>query len=123
MTASVQVAGDQVIVDLGGGDPAAGVPADLRIPLASVRAAYADAELAVNPGPAVVGRHLPGHLVTGTFRTSGERVLWNVRDPAKSVIIELAEHRYARLIIEVDDPEATVALVLDAIRPPADRHQ
>jgi hypothetical protein len=34
-----------------------------------------------------------------------------VHDPAKAVVIHLADERYARLVIGVDDPAATVAVI------------
>ncbi|WP_210749607.1 hypothetical protein [Nocardia vermiculata] len=44
------------------------------------------------------------------------KVFWDVKDPAKAVVIELADERYARLVVQVDDPSATVALVENALR-------
>jgi hypothetical protein len=31
-------------------------------------------------------------------------VFWDVHDPEKTVVIHLKDERYARLVIEVDDP-------------------
>jgi hypothetical protein len=39
---------------------------------------------------------------------------WDVHDPEKTVVIRLRDERYARLVIEVEDPEATVARVNEA---------
>jgi hypothetical protein len=41
-------------------------------------------------------------------------VFWDVHDPAKAVVVELADDRYTRLIIEVADPRATVELIEQA---------
>ena len=38
-------------------------------------------------------------------------------DPEKAIIIELADERYARLVVEVEDPSATVALITRALGP------
>jgi hypothetical protein len=38
-----------------------------------------------------------------------------VRDPAKAVVIHLADEGYARLVIGVDDPAATVAAIRRAL--------
>jgi hypothetical protein len=46
----------------------------------------------------------------------GELVFWDVHDPQKTVVIRLRDERYARLVIEVEDPEATVARVNEAAR-------
>ncbi|HEY6797681.1 MAG TPA: hypothetical protein VI248_23650 [Kineosporiaceae bacterium] len=52
----------------------------------------------------------------GVFLTAGERVLWRVHDPARAVIVDLTRHRYARLIIEVPDPDVTAAAIQHAVR-------
>ena len=55
--------------------------------------------------------HLPGVITSGTFQIDGERVFWDVSDPANAFVIELADERHARLILQVDDPRSTVALI------------
>ena len=60
------------------------------------------------------GTYLPGVITAGTFHIHGERVFWDVHDANKAVVIELADEQYARLIIQVDDPRATVALIESA---------
>jgi hypothetical protein len=60
--------------------------------------------------------HVPGVVVAGTFYEAGERVFWDVHDPAKAVVIELADQRYARLVVGVADPSATVALIESTTR-------
>lgn len=42
------------------------------------------------------------------------QVFWAVHHPEKAVIIELSDHNYERLVIEVDDPRTTVELVQTA---------
>jgi hypothetical protein len=64
------------------------------------------------PGP---GAYVPGVLSAGTFHQDGERVFWDVHDPAKVIAIELADEHFKRLVIEVDDPEATITAIETAI--------
>ena len=45
-------------------------------------------------------------------------VFWDVHDPAKAVVIELADEHYARLVVQVADPGATVALVENSTQRP-----
>jgi hypothetical protein len=42
-------------------------------------------------------------------------VFWDVHDPEKTVVIRLKDERYARLVIEVEDPPATVAAIQEAL--------
>jgi hypothetical protein len=57
------------------------------------------------------GHPRAGVITAGTFYQEGERVFWDVHDPEKTVVIQLGDERYARLVIEVDDPRATVAAI------------
>ncbi|MFI1733534.1 hypothetical protein ACH40E_30825 [Streptomyces acidicola] len=89
----------------------------LEIPLAHVRGATHDPGIAREPrGIRVAGTHMPGVITAGRFRRGGERLFWDVKNPAKAVVIELAgAATYDRLVIEVDDPRATVALIEQSI--------
>lgn len=40
-----------------------------------------------------------------------ERVFRDVHDPAKAIVIQPADERFARLVIEVPDPAETVSLI------------
>jgi hypothetical protein len=53
-------------------------------------------------------------LAAGAVRQEGEWAFWDVRDPERSVIIHLAGERFARLVVEVDDPAATAATKLSS---------
>ncbi len=47
-------------------------------------------------------------ITAGSFYSHGELVFWDVHDPDKAIGIELRDERYARLVIEVADPEAEI---------------
>jgi hypothetical protein len=58
---------------------------------------------------------MPGVITAGTFYQEGERVFWDVHDPEKTVVIRLKDERFVRLVIEVEDPPATVAAIQEAL--------
>jgi hypothetical protein len=58
---------------------------------------------------------MPGVITAGTFYQEGERVFWDVHDPEKTVVIRLKDERYAQLVIEVEDPPATIAAIHEAL--------
>ncbi|MEU5094557.1 hypothetical protein [Streptomyces sp. NPDC020996] len=89
----------------------------LEIPLAHVRGATHDPGIAREPkGIRVGGTYFPGLITAGRFRHNGERIFWDVKNPDKAVVIELSDaESYNRLVIEVDDPRATVALIEQSI--------
>jgi hypothetical protein len=114
--ARVNIDGDDLIVDVEGLDKLWALKSRLTIPLANVRGATIDPGIVRGPkGFRAPGTHMPGVIVAGTFHHDGERVFWDVHDPAKAVVIQLDGERYARLVIEVDDPSATVDLIEGAM--------
>ena len=50
-------------------------------------------------------------LAAGTFYHHSQWVFWDVHNPEKVVVIELRHEHYAKLIVEVEDPAATVAAI------------
>jgi hypothetical protein len=88
----------------------------LDVSLESIVDARVDPALAARePGLRLLGAELPGVIVAGRFISNGERAFWDVRNPSKAVVIELRGERYARLVVEVDDPEAVVDAIHHAL--------
>lgn len=118
MAARVTVDGGNLVVEMEGLDKLWALRSQLVIPLDNVRGATADPGIAREPaGIKAPGSRIPGVITAGTFYVDGERVFWDVHDPANAVVIELADERYSRLVIEVADPRSTVALVERATSP------
>ncbi|RQX11451.1 hypothetical protein DDE19_30645 [Micromonospora ureilytica] len=114
--ASVLIDGDDLVVQIEGMDRLWSLKSRMVIPLANVRGATADPGIAAEPkGLRAPGTSLPGVITAGTFHQDGERIFWNIRDGARAVVIELADEHYARLVVEVADPAATVALIEQAV--------
>ena len=61
------------------------------------------------------GTHVPGVIIAGTFYQEGKRVFWDVKDPEKTIVINLADERYDELIVEVADPAEEVQRIQNAI--------
>ena len=110
--ARVSITEDLLTVELHGLHKLWALKSRIRVPLTQVRGATADPGIVAEPkGMHAPGTHVPGVLAAGTFRQNGERVFWNVQDGTRAVVIELADDYYVRLVIEVDDPGATVAMI------------
>jgi len=54
-------------------------------------------------------------FTAGLFYCHGEMVFWDVNDPAKSIIVSLADETYKRLIIEVADPASVATKLMAAM--------
>jgi hypothetical protein len=116
--ATVDIHGSDLVISVKGLDRLWTFKSQLTIPLAHVRGATADPGIASEPkGRRSPGTHIPGAIVAGTFVHDGERIFWDVHDPARAIVIELHDETYRRLVVEVDDPRATVGLVERAIQP------
>ncbi|MFF3666284.1 hypothetical protein [Microtetraspora malaysiensis] len=114
--ARVQVDGDALVVVIEGLDKLWALKSRLTIPLPNVRGVTHDPGMIREAkGIRSPGTHLPGVITAGSFHLDDEWVFWDVQNPAKAVVIELTDERYARLVVQVDDPRATVALIEGAI--------
>jgi hypothetical protein len=116
--AEVELAQDVLIVHVQGMDRLFALRSRLEVPLSHVEGAEADPQEARRRWHGIMERGMwaPGLITAGTFYREGELVFWDVHDPEKTVVIRLRDERYARLVIEVEDPEATVARVNEAAR-------
>lgn len=65
-------------------------------------------------GLRVPGTHLPGVIVAGTYFKDGQREFWDVGRGDEAIVIELAGHRYDRLVVDVEDPDQTVERIRQA---------
>jgi hypothetical protein len=115
--AEVELAEDTLSIHVLGMDQLWALKSHLEIPLSHVSGAEADPEVARRwwQGIRSGGTHVPGVITAGTFHQEGERVFWDVHDPEKAIVIQLRDERYARLVIEVEDPPATVAAIQAAL--------
>jgi hypothetical protein len=66
-------------------------------------------------GLKVAGTDVPHIFKAGIFYQEGRFVFWDVHKPEKTIVIELEDEHFAKLIVEVADPEAAVRLLTDAI--------
>jgi hypothetical protein len=108
---NVAVQNDRAVFEVEGLDRLWALRSRLEIPLAHITDAKIDPDQVGRwwHGWKLFGTDLPGLFAAGTFYYHGELVFWDVRDPAKTVIVSLDHERYKKLIIEVADPDAVVA--------------
>jgi len=89
----------------------------LTIPLAHISGAHADPEIAHAwwKGFKLAGTNIPGVIAAGTFYQHGDSVFWDVHHPERTIVIELHDEHYARLVVEVAEPVAAVGMIQDAV--------
>lgn len=114
--AKVAVTDDTLRVEIAGLDKLLSLKSRLEIPLLHVRGATSDPDIKnYRNGWRGPGTYVPGVITAGTFHQAGDRVFWDVHNPAKAVVIELDGEPYQRLVIEVDEPRAVVNAVNRAV--------
>ena len=117
--ATISIDGNHLTVEVNGVDKLWALKSRLTIPLEHVRGATADPGMVSEPkgfrGP---GTHVPGVIVAGTFHQDGHKIFWDVHDQSKAVVIELQDDAYQRLVVQVEDPRATVELITRSVYRP-----
>jgi len=114
----VTVESDRAVFEIEDWDKLWSLRSRLEIPLAHITGVEANVDQ-VNQwwhGLKVMGTDVPGLFAAGTFYYHGELVFWDVRHPANTIIVSLNHERYRKLIVEVADPSAIVARLLDATK-------
>ena len=111
--------GGKLTLELEGWDRLWAFKSRLEIPQANIRGVRADPEVARGlwKGIRAPGTHVPGVIIAGTYYKKGQRVFWDVKDPQKAIVIDLADERYNQLIVEVEDPPRAVQQIQGMISP------
>lgn len=111
---TITTEGDTLVVTMEGADKLWALKSRLEIPLEHVKGARIDPAFVRHErfqGLKIAGSRVPGILTAGTFRQEGDTVFWDVHNPDKAIVIELAHEHYGRLVVEVENPEAAVAAI------------
>ena len=63
------------------------------------------------------GSYMPGIVIAGTFVVRGKKMFWNVHhDKSKVITIKVADDKYIKLVLQVEDPAASVAAIQQALQ-------
>lgn len=113
----VKVDAETATFEVEGWDKVWALTSKLVIPLEHIKFVEADPHPAMGwfQGLKVAGTDLPNVFRAGLFYQEGNKVFWDVRHPENTVVVSLCDERYAKLIIEVEDPEFIVNLLTTAI--------
>ena len=115
--ATISVAGDDLVVEVTGRDRFYALnKSTVTVPLEHVVAVGAGAQMGrpLMPGFPWLANSFPGAFTVGSYRCRGKWTFWVVHDPKQTVLVTLRNEHYSQLVIEVEDPGATIALVNQA---------
>jgi hypothetical protein len=118
--AEIEVLDDRIVITLRRADRLWTFRGELDIPIDHITGVEVDPEQARIPlnGLPVRDRAngwAPGVMAAGNVREADGWAFWDVTDPAKAVIVSLADERWHRLVVEVEDPEATAGEIRRAL--------
>ena len=113
----LSIAEGKLTLHVRGADKLWAFKSSLEIPVVHIRSVRADPEVARGwyHGIRMPGTSVPGVITAGTFYQDGKRIFWDVHHPEKTIVIDLHDERYSELVVEVDDPEAAVKLIQNAL--------
>jgi hypothetical protein len=113
----IGVEGDKAVFEVQGWDKLWSLRSRLEIPLAHITSARWDPKPAMGwfQGVKLAGADVPNLFRAGTFFQEGELVFWDVLHPERTIAVGLEHEHYRKLIVEVADPGAAVALLTKAI--------
>jgi hypothetical protein len=117
MGTALELTDDALRVRLTGRDALYSLKRSLVVPLdrvAEVRAVDRDAMRKTKTIRAP-GTGLPGRIKAGTFRGSAGKEFWNVRRAHRLLELELRDTEYARVVLELPDPDAEADRIRAAV--------
>lgn len=89
----------------------------LDVPLEHIKSVHADPKPAMGwfQGLKIAGADIPNFFRAGFFYQEGEKVFWDVRHAKNTIVIEMEDEGFSKLIVEVSDPEAAVQEIRNAM--------
>jgi hypothetical protein len=114
---TLNIEGSTLILEVQGWDKLWAMKSRLEISLAHIKGVHIDPDLKIGwyGGLKMPGTEIPSVFRAGTFYVQNDWVFWDVRHPEQAIIIDLADERYAKLIVEVQDPQIAVQQLQDAL--------
>ena len=107
MAAKIELTDDTVLLKLEGISGIASLKTHLELPLSHVsgaRTEQADKARAEKP-MFRFGTHIPGLITAGSYGSGESKQFWYVEDADRLLVIDLRDEKFARVVVQVDDPE------------------
>lgn len=115
----LELTGHELIVHLGRWERMMALSSDIRVPMAQVTGAREDSGFGgpggMGLGWRIPGTHIPFVVAAGTFIRSGERQFVFTRRKLQTVVIELAQNEWSRLVIGVPDASTEASRINAAV--------
>lgn len=112
----ITIEGDKAVFEVEGWHKLWSLRSRLEIPLAHIKSVQVDPQPAMGwfDGLKVAGTNIPNIFKAGIFYQEGGFVFWDVRNPEKTIVIDLEDEHFSKLIVEVAEPTAAAGLLEQA---------
>ena len=103
----------KLLVNIRGADKLLAFKSSLEIPLEHIAEVRLDPDIAKGywHGWRLPGTNIPGVITAGTYYQDGQKSFWDVHHTDRALVIDLGDEPYNRLVVEVEDPQAAVAMI------------
>lgn len=109
---TIEKQGDNFIFEVKGLHKLWALKSQITIPKENVLNAYPNEEnLNWIAGLRMPGTHIPGLITSGTYILKDGTIFCDVSDPKKSIVVELKDEHYKKLIIEVENVEEAINIL------------
>lgn len=116
MAADVTIENDQVKISIHGIDQLFTFTGHLSVPLEHISAVSKAPEIPRDEiGIKLLGAGIPGLIRAGTYSGKHGLAFWDVKNHDNALMFELHDERYARLFVEVKDPQETLSTLQKAL--------
>ena len=113
----ITIAGDKAVFEVKGSHKLWSLRSRLEVPLEHIKGVHADPKPAMGwfDGLKISGTGIPHIFRAGVFYQEGNFVFWDVAHPEKTIVVDLEDENFAKLVVEVADPSAAVGLLRSAL--------
>ncbi len=107
---NVRIEGDTAIFEVLGSHRFWALRDKVKVRLENIRSVRHDPTVTLGwwEGWRMPGTHIPGLIIAGTYYRDGQKRFWDVTDPRRTIVVELENEEYDRLIVDVENPRETV---------------
>lgn len=117
---TIELTDDKLELTVRGFDVVLALKKHLSIPLAHVTrveaGVAAEAREQLRHSLRMPGTYLPGIVTAGSYVEHGRWMFWDVHSGERAITIFVEHERYDAVVVDVDDPAATVARIEERLR-------
>jgi hypothetical protein len=112
---TIEILGGKLHLTVKGIDVILAFKRHLEVPLENVRSAVvgvtAEVKARLHQSLRIPGTGIPGVITAGSYVEHGRWMFFDIHSGERAITIEVAHEHYDAIVVDVDDPAATVAKI------------